>query len=215
LAIEQGPSFAAAAAQATLLGLIGVATFCVGYHRAARGLRWAGSCALGLLCYALCVVTLATVSLSLTASLGLVIMVLVVATRMVSQPASEAARRQAPKWDLPLRMIAATGMVLLITAAAEQLGPAWSGLLSPFPVFASVMAVFSHRMGGPQEAALLLRGVVIGSFAFASFFVVVAATIENWGIIAAYSLAVVCALAVNGTSLMRIVQTRPLSFRDP
>src|SRR5215510_7677253 len=36
LAIERGPEFARTAAEATLLGLVGVAAFCFTYHRALR-----------------------------------------------------------------------------------------------------------------------------------------------------------------------------------
>src|SRR5438270_7670225 len=51
LAIEQGRAFASAAAQATLLGLVAVLSFCVGYSQSARRLTWTGSCFLGFLCY--------------------------------------------------------------------------------------------------------------------------------------------------------------------
>jgi hypothetical protein len=70
-----------------------------------------------------------------------------------------------PWWDVPLRMLATTGLVLLLTGAATQLGPELSGLLSPFPVFASVLVAFTHRHAGSGAAQQLLRGVVIGSFA--------------------------------------------------
>jgi hypothetical protein len=71
-------------------------------------------------------------------------------------------------------MVTATAIVMAITGAASALGPKWSGLLSPFPVFACVMAVFSHQHGGAGAAHRLLHGVIVGSFAFAAFFVVVA-----------------------------------------
>jgi hypothetical protein len=90
-------------------------------------------------------------------------------------------------WDLSFRMIAATGIVLLITGIAEHIGPTWSGLLSPFPVFASVMAVFSHRTAGPSAAIHVLRGVITGSLAFGSFFVIVALMLRNQSMLASYS----------------------------
>lgn len=207
LALEQGPSFAASAAQATLLGLIGVAAFCVGYARTANALNWPGSCALGLASYLMAVWGLSTASLKLHASILLVFFVLVAATAMAGYPTARVIRTRASLWDLPLRMVAATAMVLVITGGAERLGPTWSGLLSPFPVFAAVMAVFSHVTGGPRSAVRLLQGVVIGSFAFASFFVVVALMIESQSVPTTYSLAAIFALAVNGMSLIRILPT--------
>jgi hypothetical protein len=103
-------------------------------------------------------------------------------------------------------MATATGMVLLITGAASALGPKWSGLLSPFSVFACVMAVFAHRHGGAGPAHRLLRGVIVGSFAFASFFVVVGLLVERLSLVVAYSLAAGAALVVNGLSLVTLLR---------
>ena len=50
-------------------------------------------------------------------------------------------------------MAVATLMVLGLTAAAAWLGPIWTGLLSPFPVFALVLGAFTHRAEGPAAAA--------------------------------------------------------------
>ena len=216
LAVEQGRRFAATAAQATLVGLIAVVTFCVGYSLAAVRRDWVASCALGLLGYFLAVLLLSTISPAIYPSIVLVYLAIGGATFLLgTSPVKAAARPQYSSWDLPLRMVAATGMVLLITAVARRIGPNWSGLLSPFPVFASVMAVFSHRNDGPQAAIGLLRGVVIGSFAFAGFFFVVALVIKTWSIPATYWLAATVALIVNAISLIRMLRTRPSKCRVP
>ena len=70
------------------------------------------------------------------------------------------------------------------------------------------MAVFSHRTVGRQSAVNLLRGIVVGSFAFAAFFVVVALMIERWNIVGTYLLAALVALFVNGISLMYMLPAR-------
>ena len=75
-------------------------------------------------------------------------------------------------------MATATAVVLLITAAADTLGR-MDGLLSPFPVFACVMAAFAHRQAGADTARRLLGGVLLGSFAFASFFLAVGLLIKQ------------------------------------
>lgn len=108
---------------------------------------------------------------------------------------------KSPAWDLPLRMAVATAVVLLVTAAASHLGPTMSGLLSPVPVFLLVLAVFAQRSQGPEAGIRVLRGGVIGSFAFAVFFLVVGALLGRLGIGATYALASLGALAVNGASL--------------
>src|SRR4029078_12636219 len=92
---------------------------------------------------------------------------------------------------------------LAITGAAGALGPAWSGLLSPFPVFISVMAVFTYRSAGRPEAHRLLQGVAVGMFSAAAFFVVVALELEHWGAGLTYPAAAVPAPGAQRLSLIR------------
>jgi hypothetical protein len=77
-----------------------------------------------------------------------------------------------------------------------------SGLLVPFPLFTTVLAGFTHRFQGAQAVAPLLRGVVIGAFSFALFFLVIALLIERSGVLAAFTSATVAALALHSVSLM-------------
>ena len=92
-------------------------------------------------------------------------------------------------------MAAATTVVLVLTGTATTLGPRWSGLLTPFPVFAGTLAAFTHRSQGPDAAADFLRGVVSGSFGYAVFFLVVGAAVEDLGIGPSFAAALVAAVA--------------------
>jgi hypothetical protein len=85
-----------------------------------------------------------------------------------------------------------------------------SGLLTPFPVFASILGVFTHQFQDAAAARRLLRGVLTGSFTFAVFFLVVAGLIEVWGIALAFLLATLAALVMHGGSflLQRKFRTR-------
>jgi hypothetical protein len=206
LAAEQGPAFAAHAACGTLVGLIAVAAFCVAYARSAKGSTWVAPTVLGLALYLVLTWVVSLPSFSLVVSTLLVLPLLGLALTALGAPPSRASSVSAPRWDLPLRMATATAMVLFITGAANTLGPKWSGLLSPFPVFACVMAIFAHRNGGSGAAYRLLRGVIVGSFAFASFFVVVGLVVEHVSFALAYMLATGVALAVNGLSLITLMR---------
>jgi len=208
LAVEQTPAFAASAARGTLLGLIAVASFCVAYARSAKRSAWVRPTTLGLGFYSLVTWALLLSSFGLFVSTLLVLSVLGVALMALGVPSSVDSGVPAPRWDLPVRMATATVMVLLITGAASSLGPEWSGLLSPFPVFACVMAIFSHRNGGAGAAHRLLRGVILGSFAFASFFVVVGLLVQRLSLVFAYAVATSVALAVNGFSLAALLRRR-------
>lgn len=201
LAVEQGPAFAAGAAVGTLLGLTAVAVFCLVYGHAARRAGWPGSAAAGLGAFAVSLALLSRLTLSLPAAFILVCVVLTLAA--VTLPHTTAGGRgvKPPAWDLPLRMAVATAVVLLITTAARHLGPTLSGLLSPVPVFLLVLAVFAHRSEGADSSIRVLLGGVIGSFAFAVFFLTVGALLGRIGIGATYGLASLGALTVNGAAL--------------
>jgi hypothetical protein len=98
-------------------------------------------------------------------------------------------------------MAVAPAIIVSITTAARWLGPALSGLVSPIPVFALVLGAFTHRAEGPEAATDLLRGVVIGSFSFAAFFLVVGLALERLGLAPTYVLATLVAVVVNALAL--------------
>lgn len=106
-----------------------------------------------------------------------------------------------PWWDLPLRMAVATAFVVLLTALAPLLGAQLTGLLAPFPLFASVLAVFAHVQRGPAAAAGVLRGLLLGLFSFAGFFIMLALLLVHSGIVLAFAAAIVAALSVQGGTL--------------
>ncbi len=201
LTLEQGPDFAASAAVGTLFGLTALAVFCLAYGWAARRVGWAGSAAAGLGAFGACLAVLSAAPASLPAAFALVCVTLALVAALLPATTAGVSGVKPPAWDLPLRMAVATAVVLLLTAAARHLGPTISGLLSPVPVFLLILAVFAQRSQGPDASIRVLRGGVIGSFAFAVFFLVVGALLGRLGIGATYALASLGALAVNGATL--------------
>ncbi|HEX6536746.1 MAG TPA: hypothetical protein VF041_19320 [Gemmatimonadaceae bacterium] len=68
-------------------------------------------------------------------------------------------------------MALAALMVCGITTAAPALGARVSGLFSPFPVAASMLAASTHRAEGAAAAQELLRALGAGLVSLAAFFV--------------------------------------------
>ena len=101
-----------------------------------------------------------------------------------------------------MRMLVATTIVVGLTTIAATVGPRRTGLLSPFPVFALVLGAFTHRTQGAGAAAHLLRGVVFGSLAHATMFVLVASWLMPYGLVWTYGWASLSAVAVNGLALL-------------
>ena len=208
LMLEQGGPFAARAARGSILGLIGVAAFCVAYARAARRFGPVRCLAIGFAFYAAATIVAGRLPTGPWLSLTIVYAALAVSLVVMPQVAAAKDEAEPPWWDLPLRIGAATGTVLVITMAAARLGATWSGLLSPFPVFSSVLAAFAHHVSGAAAAVRLQRGVVIGTFAFAAFFLVVAEWVTAHGLVVTYAGATIVALVVNGASLSLILGRR-------
>jgi hypothetical protein len=201
LVLEQGPEFAARAALGTLLGLISLAAFCLAYGVAARWLPWAGCLAAALGAFGASTLLVHDATLPLLLAFGLVCLVLAgVGTAMTSRGALRRAPRLVPG-DLAVRMTLAALLVLVLTSAAAALGPALAGSLSPIPVFGALLAVFAHRDQGPAAAVRLLRGMVLGSFGFATFLLVVGGLVDRGAIAPTYALASAGALGVHGLTL--------------
>ena len=97
-------------------------------------------------------------------------------------------------------MVIATLLVVFITEAAPVLGPRLSGVLAAFPVYAAILTVFGHRSGA-ASAVQVLRGLLLGLFGFAAFFLVLGLLIERAGIALAFTAAIATALAIQMSSL--------------
>ena len=89
--------------------------------------------------------------------------------------------------------------MLTLTALSGALGAHLSGLLAPFPIVTSVLAVFTQAHGGFAPVAVLLRNFLIGFYGFAAFCFVLAITLPSLGTAAAFGLATAAALAVQAT----------------
>jgi O-antigen/teichoic acid export membrane protein len=116
-------------------------------------------------------------------------------------PAAVPAPVRPPRGDLLARMVLATTVVLVLTALAPRLGPRLSGLLATYPLFAAILSAFAHRLQGAGAAGSVLRGLLLGLFAFAGFCFVLGVSIVPLGTAGAFAAAVVVALLVQGLSL--------------
>ena len=205
-AVEQGQKFAANAALGAMLGLIPVAVFCTAYASVSKRLSWHLSAVVSIPLYLVSVWVMSLASPGLGSTSLLVPAALGAALLLVGKREAAGMPIAPPWWDLPLRMVVATTLLLLITSAAGMLGPKWSGLLSPFPVFTFVMATFSHSQGGSSATRRFMRGVLTGLFAYLAFFLVVALLIERTSPLLVYLLATAAALGVNGVSLISLIR---------
>lgn len=211
LALDHGEHFAAAAARGSIASVLGGCAYAVVYARVERG--WPLAFAAASAAYVAAGVALRPLDVdAVPLAIGMTAVV-ALATRLIPRRAHDPANaREVPAWDLPLRIVVATAFVLVITFAAPALGPYVSALAASFPVFATILGVFTERHAGHAAASEIMRGLVAGLVGFTMFFLVIALAIEPFGIAAAFILAVVAILVVQGVTLA--VLRRPAGPRS-
>jgi hypothetical protein len=204
LALEQGPRFAADATVGTILGLLGICVYTMGYL---VGSRWNAPAALA-------VAALGYVGLGLAAQpvtgapFGVLVALVVVAIGGVIQllPTSTgpAVARVHPAWDLPARVGVGTALVVGLTTIAPSLGPVASGLVATFPAYVSVLAVFEHLHGGRLAGLSVLRGLLVGLFGTVAFHVVIRTLVVPFGVALTFAIAVAVTGAIGALALRRV-----------
>jgi uncharacterized membrane protein (GlpM family) len=201
-ALSHGRAFAADAAAGTLLGIVSLLAFIVVYARVAGRVRWGASLILGWGAFFAMTAVLSTVTIGVDPALGVVLAA--VGLTLLALPQVRGRQLSAanhPAWDLPLRGLSALALVLALTALAGQLGAKLSGLLAPFPVIASVLAVFTHAQHGEQDLLRIMRGFVVGLVAYALFCFALAVSLESLSIAESFLLAAIAALTTQAVAL--------------
>lgn len=201
IAAEQGAAFAAQAAVGTLSAVLAMLAFGISYAWAATRYAWPASLASGYAGYALAVWVLNLWNATtLYIAWPVVLVALWFAPRLYPVAQTSAAATAKPANDMLLRMGSGALLVLLVTHFAASLGPGLSGVFAMFPVMGTVLALFTHRSAGAGAATRLLRGMVLGFYAFSMFCAVLAWALSVTGIGAAFLWALVAAILVQGLS---------------
>lgn len=200
-AIEQGPSFAAAAAQATLAGMAANAAYSLAYARICRRVKWYAAVVFSWSVFAAATLVLYARRPGLIASLVLTVAAAILARRLLPRVERVLQPVTTPRGDLAVRLIASAAMVLALTALADNLGPTLSGLLTAFPVLTTTIPVFTQVQRGPAAAVAFFHGFVPAIVGFALFCFVFSVTLERLGLALAVTAAVVVQLAVHGVIL--------------
>ncbi len=201
LALALGRSFASNAAQGTLIGLLSLAAFCLTYSWLSFRGNWLVCMLLSWGAFFIVTFALQYVVIPLLVAFIVVLCCLALTLRLLPDNSSQVAPIKPASWDTPLRMLVATAFVLALTGFASLLGPRLSGLLAPFPIYATILAVFTHYAQGAASTRRLLRGLITGVFSFAVFFLVIAELVVPLGVVLAFGLASLLALVLHGISL--------------
>jgi hypothetical protein len=211
LVLTHGTPFATAVAVATLAGAISQAVFCLVYAWLAVRWGWPRALVASCLGFAAATAVLQYLTLSTKPLFLLVALALTLALCLMPGVADAVSIRVGPPpaWDIPTRMVVATAFVLLLTGSAAALGPQLTGLLAPFPLYGAILAVFAHHVHGAVSAVRVLRGLLLGLFAFASFFLVLAELLDQGNLVVAFGAASAVALILQAGTLWRLRRLSP------
>jgi hypothetical protein len=203
-AVQQGSLFAADAARGSLLGLVGVAAFCLAYAHASSSLHWLWCLILGWGSFAVITTMMSRVTVGPRVAFVIAIAALIGVRQMLPSPQPVPPVRGAPSWDLPLRMTSAGALVFALTSAADRLGPSVSGILTPFPVATAILAGFTHAQRGSAACVEFIRAFIPGLCGFGVFCVTLALTLPRLSIPASFIVALTTQLVLQ-TALFRRV----------
>lgn len=214
LAHQYGLEFAAKTAAGNLAGQISMCVFCLTYSLLAQKKPWQWSAVGAVAAYLLATFLLNKFTWQLWPGFFVLLFTILIVLFILPFQVIPQKKAIPPAWDLPARMGLATAFVITLTAFANLLGPQLSGLISTFPIFGVIFASFTHFQQGPQAAANLLRGVVLGSISYAFFFLSIGLSLVPLGIAPAYSIALASALLVSGISY-RITHSKQTEKTHP
>jgi hypothetical protein len=200
---DHGPAFAAAAAIGTLESCVGLAAFCGAYAMLARDRHWPRALGGGIAALSIALFLLHRVAPTLPIAVALATGALIGFRRLVAaRPIAGADVRvdrgtHARRWELPVRIGASTGIVLLVSTAAPLLGPTWSGIVPALPLLAALFVTLTHAEEGSGAAIVLLIGLLEGALSAVAFFAVLGALLGPHALVWPYVLASGAAIAVN------------------
>ena len=203
LVLEQGPGFASRTAIGSLLGILAWAAFTLTYAFCCLKLPWWYSALIGWMAYFLAAALILPMTLTVIPAFFLVCAALALILWAFPKVAPHGSQSVYGPYDLWLRMGTASFMVVSLTGFAKLLGPMASGLLSAFPAYTTILAVFSHRHEA-ASAVSVLKGVSAGLYTAATFFLILSPALLHLTVTAAFLLAITGALLVQAASLVYV-----------
>ena len=195
LYLEHGNRFAAQAARAATLGIVPLALFALVFGHLSRRHGWLVTLAASWVVVLLADFALAQVDVPAGIALIFALLALHGANALLRRlDLPPPPPLPAPWWDLPARAVATGLLVLTVTGLAASVGPALTGVVTPFPIALSVICAFTTAQAGHAGVLALLRGVVPGLDGFALFCFLVAITIDDLGAALAFGVATAAAV---------------------
>jgi hypothetical protein len=208
LAVSHDTTFAFGAIRGTLSGGFSLIAFCLTYAWLARKFNWIISALGSVLIFAGMITFLQNMDIAYIPLFFMIVLVILIGLQLMPKQIELELSQSTPgKWDIPARILIGTSFILLMTSIAPYIGPRLTGLLTTIPLYAGILTIFAHRHHGHAGANSVLRGLILGLFSFAGFYLVLGLLIQNTSLLVSFGLATLSALVVQGTTLLIIQRT--------
>lgn len=215
MALEQGTSFTANAAAGTLSAVVANIAFGLAYARTAIRYPWPLSVTAGWAAYFFVVGILHHHTPTISYITPIVLAALLLAPALYPVTAESTHTTSRPANDLGLRMLAGALLTGLVTHFAASMGPGLSGMLAMFPVMGTVLTVFTHKQEGAASAIRLLKGMVLGYYAFSTFCITLAMCLPRLGLTSAFITSFGAAACVQLLSRVALLRRPPSTTSIP
>ncbi len=203
IGVEQGPRFAAESALHNAAGMIAMLCLLLTYAEVSArtrggGLRLAAAPLLSVLVFLIGTAALhwlnlpAPISIALSAAAILLFQYLF--RHLPDQPIAAGVHLGAGV--LLFRAAVSAGAVLIVTAAAGAVGPAWAGLFTSFPVTVFPLLIVLQSTYGPEPGQGVIKNIPRGLWSVLAFTLTLAWANPRFGLVWGTLLALFAALAV-------------------
>ncbi len=196
LYVEQGAAFADEATIATVGGVVALSSFCFSYAWLTTRFNWLSSLLIAFCIYF--VLASVFVYLDLNIWTYFLLSLATLLTQIYCSPKHQESVNltAASNVEIATRMLCAAGLVIFVTYFARLLGAAFSGVLTAFPIAATVIAVFSYKNHSKFHAMDALRSLKFGLLSLLFFFFTLSVLIPQVGFNSAFIVSIIVALWV-------------------
>jgi hypothetical protein len=195
LGLDKGGEFAVAACAGIQLGVVCICCFMLAYSAVSLVAPWPFCLAAATIAFWVVGAIVQSEPIPLLPAAAAALASIIATYYLLPWPRSPPAPAPLPWWDIPARMLTTLLLVAGIMTSADRLGPQLSGLVSTYPVVLIVIGCFTHHQWGVDAVWRVQRGLTVSLTNFIAFFLVVGLTLPMVGVVPAFLLAAVTALA--------------------
>ncbi len=177
--LSHGPVYVTQLALAAPVGVWANVAYMLIMAWASQRLAWWGALLLAWISYVMVALLLHAVGIADNIWLGLAVLpgLWLAATRWLPRPEAPPQVVALPRSELLTRMLAAAGLVTMLTTVSPLLGPTLTGIFTGAPVAGTVIPAFTFARSGRNALLLVLRGFLTGLMGLTVFFLVL-----GWGV---------------------------------